>query len=150
MCGINDGSLFDDVIFPGASRVRSNSFGLVAEELVYRFAGAWPALVTILVEHDCAARLNFIVEHLQRELVGIVEIAVEMQECDAPLVRGQGLVKPPLHQADSLADDRIAQASVVQEFKHGIWGGAQKPLPLIGVISSFSTGSGKPSKESKP
>lgn len=55
MCGINDGSLFDDVIFPGASRVRSNSFGLVAEELVYRLAGAWPALVTILVEHDCAS-----------------------------------------------------------------------------------------------
>lgn len=75
-------SQFNDVIFPGAFRVWSDCFRFVVEEPVNSLGGAWPARIPIFIEHDYATRLDLVVKDIQRELVGLMEIAVEMQQGD--------------------------------------------------------------------
>src|SRR6266496_4299253 len=74
------------VVLPRAFVMCDDMLGLVGKVLIDGLPRAWPALIGVLVKHDHPSRRHLAVEGLEGNLVGLVQIAVQVQERDRAFV----------------------------------------------------------------
>src|SRR4029450_13592237 len=107
-----------DIVLPSALRIRNDPLGPVREELVDGLPCPRPARIVVFVEHDDSALDDLVVERLERDLVRLIEIAIEMQQRDLSLIGRQRLVEETFDEPHTVANDPVGHAAFAKDPQH--------------------------------
>src|SRR5690242_8835780 len=99
--------------------MRDDLLRLAGEEFIDGLASSRPTRIIVLIERYYSALDYFVVERFQRNLVGFVQIAIQVQQSDLSRVGRQGVLEEALREPYSIAYGALRNLTIEQDSQHG-------------------------------